>query len=56
MADEKPTLFYHAHPKVGACDHEWSEPPPDWDRSQDFVPTCEKCGMSFIAYTFMECP
>lgn len=48
-------IFYHEMPK--SCgDHKWSEPPADWDRSQDFTPTCLKCGMSFIAYTFMEMP
>jgi hypothetical protein len=54
MADEP--LYYHQMPKVGVCDHEWSEPPPDWDRKQDYVPTCNKCGMSVIAHAFMEMP
>lgn len=50
------TVFYHEHQKVGVCDHRWQEAPPDWDRSQDFVPVCEKCGMSFTAHIFMEMP
>ena len=51
-----PAFFYHEHPKVGVCDHEWSECPPDWDRSQDYMPNCTKCGMSLMAHAFMEMP
>lgn len=54
MTDDK--LYYHETPKYGTCEHEWSDPPPDWPRDQDYVPTCNKCGMSFIAHIFAEMP
>lgn len=50
------TVFYHEHPKVGVCEHQWSEPAADWDRSKDYMPTCDKCGMSLMAHAFMEMP
>ena len=43
-------IFVHKMAKVDPhCEHEWPQPVTDMD-------CCLKCGLSFVAYTFTECP
>lgn len=46
---DRPKVRLHVSSSPTGCDHEWPDNPSDTD-------CCTKCGISFVRYTFMECP